>query len=109
MSKKMFVGNLSFQTTEDEIRTAFERFGSVESVRIITDRDSGRSKGFGFVEMDDANAETAISEMSGASLGGRSLTVNEAKPLVRRDFVESSAAFRGGSRYGDNGARNRFE
>jgi len=98
MSKKMFVGNLSFQTTEDEMRTAFERFGSVESVRIITDRDSGRSKGFGFVEMDDESAEKAISEMSGASFGGRLLTVNEAKPMVKREFTANSAPFRNGSR-----------
>ena len=108
MSKKVFVGNLSFQTTEDEMRTAFERFGAVESVRIITDRDSGRSKGFGFVQMGDESAEKAISEMSGASFGGRSLTVNEARPLVKREFAESSTPFRGGSRYGDSGHNRNY-
>jgi len=86
MSKKMFVGNLSFQTTESDIRTAFEQFGTVESVAIITDRDTGRSKGFGFVEMSEEDAKQAIAKLSGSELGGRALTVNEAKPMVKRDF-----------------------
>jgi cold-inducible RNA-binding protein len=86
MSKKMFVGNLSFQTTESDIREAFEQFGPVESVAIITDRDTGRSKGFGFVEMSVENADKAIAKLGGSELGGRALTVNEAKPMVKRDF-----------------------
>ncbi len=98
MSKKMFVGNLSFQTTENDVRTAFEQFGPVESVHIITDRDTGRSKGFGFVEMSEDSAEKAIAEMSGAQLDGRALTVNEAKPMVRRDFAGGG----GGGYRGDN-------
>ena len=60
MSKKMFVGNLSFQTTESDVRSAFEQYGTVESVAIITDRDTGRSKGFGFVEMSEEDANKAI-------------------------------------------------
>ena len=86
MPKKMFVGNLSFQTTESDIRAAFEQFGAVESVAIITDRDTGRSKGFGFVEMSEEDAKQAIAKLSGSELGGRALTVNEAKPMVKRDF-----------------------
>lgn len=86
MSKKMFVGNLSFQTTEGDISSAFASFGSVESVRIINDRETGRSKGFGFVEMSEADANKAIAGLNGSQLDGRALTVNEAKPMVKRDF-----------------------
>jgi cold-inducible RNA-binding protein len=87
MSKKLFVGNLSFQTTEREITNVFEQCGAVESVSIITDRDTGRSKGFGFVVMEEeGGADKAISALHGSQLNGRTLTVNEAKPMVRRDF-----------------------
>jgi len=82
----MFVGNLSFQTTESDVRSAFEQFGTVESVAVITDRDTGRSKGFGFVEMSEEDANKAIAGLSGSQLNGRALTVNEAKPMVKRDF-----------------------
>ena len=98
MSKKMFVGNLSFQTTESDIREAFEQFGTVESVSIITDRDTGRSKGFGFVEMSEEDAAKAIAKLSGAELGGRTLTVNEAKPMVKRDFGGGGGRGGGGRR-----------
>ena len=99
MSKKIYVGNLSFQTTETEITQAFSGFGPVESVSIITDRDTGRSKGFGFVEMaDQADANKAISALNGTEMGGRSLTVNEARPMVKRD----SGSF------GGNGRRDRY-
>jgi RNA recognition motif-containing protein len=100
MSKKMFVGNLSFQTTETDVRNAFEQFGSVESVTIITDRETGRSKGFGFVEMSEEDAHKAIAGLSGSELDGRALTVNEAKPMVKRDFG-------GGGDRGGGGGRNR--
>src|SRR3989442_4064824 len=86
MSKKLFVGNLSFQTTESDITTAFEQFGAVESVQIITDRDTGRSKGFGFVAMGEEEADKAIAQLNGSQLGGRALTVNVAKPMAKRDF-----------------------
>ena len=86
MSKKLFVGNLSFQTTESDITAAFETFGSIESVSIITDRDTGRSKGFGFVVMAEEAADKAIAQMNGSQLNGRALTVNEAKPMVKREF-----------------------
>jgi RNA recognition motif-containing protein len=86
MSKKLFVGNLSFQTTEAEVANTFEQFGAVESVSIITDRENGRSKGFGFVVMEEEGADKAIATLHGSQLNGRTLTVNEAKPMVRRDF-----------------------
>jgi cold-inducible RNA-binding protein len=81
MSKKIYVGNLSFQTTETDLSDIFAEIGQVESVQIITDRDTGRSKGFGFVQMaDDAAAAKAIAELNGKEVGGRTLTVNEARP-----------------------------
>ena len=86
MAKKIFVGNLSFQTTDSDLNDLFAPFGEVESVSIITDRDTGRSKGFGFVAMNDESAEKAISQLNGTELNGRQLTVNEARPMVKRDF-----------------------
>ncbi len=84
MSKKLYVGNLSFQTTENELTNLFEQAGQIESITIITDRDTGRSKGFGFVEMDSQDAEKAIAQFNGSELNGRSLTVNEARPREER-------------------------
>ena len=95
MSKKLYVGNLSFQTTEISITETFTQCGTVESVNIITDRDSGRSKGFGFVVMDEEGADKAIATLNGSQLDGRPLTVNEARPMVPRDFGGGS---RGGVR-----------
>jgi len=86
MSKKLFVGNLSFQTTEADLTSAFEQCGAIESVSIISDRDTGRSKGFGFIVMEEEGATKAIATLNGSQLNGRTLTVNEAKPMVRRDF-----------------------
>jgi cold-inducible RNA-binding protein len=80
----IYVGNLSFQTPENEVRRIFEQFGPVQSVSVITDRETGRSKGFGFIEMDDEDAIKAIAAMGGAELDGRQLTVNEARPLIRK-------------------------
>ena len=90
MTQKMYVGNLSFQTTEGDLDTLFAQAGEVESVRIITDRDTGRSRGFGFVEMSEGNAVKAISQFNGSELDGRALTVNEARPQVKRDGGGSS-------------------
>ena len=100
MSKMIYVGNLSFQTTESDITDAFSSFGAVESVSIITDRETGRSKGFGFVQMAEADADKAITSLNGTDLGGRNLTVNEARPMVKRDG--------GGFGGGNGGRRNRF-
>jgi len=77
----IFVGNLSFQTTQDELHSAFASYGAVERVNIVTDRDSGQSRGFAFVEMTDrGSADTAISQLNGADLNGRAMNVNEARP-----------------------------
>ncbi len=77
----IFVGNLSFQTTQDDLQTAFANFGAVERVSIVTDRDSGQSRGFAFIEMSERNqAESAISALNGSELNGRAMNVNEARP-----------------------------
>jgi RNA recognition motif-containing protein len=84
MGKKLYIGNLSFKVTEDELQEKLAEFGQVESVKIITDRDTGQSKGFGFVEMSsDAEARAAIDGLNGKDLGGRALKVNEARPQER--------------------------
>ena len=100
MSKRLFVGNLSFQTTENNVTEAFAHCGAVEAVSIITDRETGRSKGFGFVTMSEEDADKAIAQLNGSQLDGRALTVNEAKPMVKRDF--GSGGRNGG------GGRNRY-
>jgi cold-inducible RNA-binding protein len=83
--KKIFVGNLSFNMTDGELRSMFEPFGAVESVLIVTDRNTGRSRGFGFVEMsDNGAADQAIAALNGKDQGGRALTVNEARPKMDR-------------------------
>jgi cold-inducible RNA-binding protein len=104
MAKKIYVGNLSFQTTEAELTDMFSELGPVESVQIITDRDTGRSKGFGFVQMsDDAAADKAIERFNGKEFNGRALTVNEARPIERRD--SGSRGFTGGGRDRGRGGR----
>ena len=84
MFKRIYVGNLSFQTPENDVRKVFEQFGIVRSVSLITERETGRSKGFAFVEMDEVEAENAIAGLRGTELNGRPMTVNEANPIVRR-------------------------
>jgi RNA recognition motif-containing protein len=93
---KLYVGNLSFSTQEQELSDAFAAFGTVNSVNIINDRETGRSKGFGFVEMNDnQEAKTAIAELDGKDLGGRNLKVSEAKP---REDRPARGGFGGGGR-----------
>ncbi len=94
MSKRLYVGNLPFTTTNDELRDVFSEFGEVTSANVITDRDTGRSRGFGFVEMQDG-AESAIEALHGREMSGRALTVNEAKPRENR-----RSAGGGGGGYG---------
>ena len=90
----IYVGNLAFSTTEEELNTLFAEYGEVDRVNIITDRETGRSRGFGFVEMsDDSAAKTAIEALNGKDIDGRALTVNEARPRADRGG-------RGGSRGG---------
>ncbi len=79
MAKRLYVGNLPYTSTEDELRELFSRHGTVESVNLIIDRDTGRSRGFAFVEMDPSGADAAISALNGQDLGGRSLRIDEAR------------------------------
>ena len=98
--KNIFVGNLSFNTSEDELRQMFETYGQVDRVAIMTDRDTGRSRGFGFVEMNsNEDGEKAIAALNGQQVGGRTLNVNEARPKTDR------GAGGGGGRGGDRGGR----
>lgn len=83
MSQNIYVGNLPFSATEEELRELFGQYGAVASVKIITDKDTGRSRGFGFVEMEEG-ASKAIDELHQSQMGGRSLTVNEARPRENR-------------------------
>ena len=100
MGKKLYVGNLSYAVTDSELESLFAQFGQVDSAKVISDRDSGRSKGFGFVEMaNDNEDEAAIEGLNGKENNGRALTVNEARPLEPR-------APRGGG-YGGGGGRPR--
>ena len=96
--KNIFVGNLSFNTNEDELRQIFESYGQVDRVSILTDRDTGRSRGFGFVEMaNDEDGEKAITALNGSQFGGRTINVNEARPKSDR----------GGGGFGGGGGRGR--
>lgn len=101
--KKIYVGNFSFQMTEPELRALFEPYGTIESASLATDRDTGRSRGFGFISMtNDDEAEKAMAALNGKDSGGRALTVNEARPQTQR------GGFREGGR-GDRGPRQRRE
>lgn len=102
MAKKLYVGGLPYSTSEDELRDAFSQAGAVDSASIIMDRMSGRSKGFGFVEMSsDEDAQKAIELWNGKDFGGRTLTVNEARPMEERP--RSTGGYRGGNDRGGNG------
>ena len=82
--KSIYVGNLPFSATEDELRNLFGQFGTVHSVKLVSDRETGRPRGFGFVEMDDDSAATAIQQLNGKDMGGRSLRINEAQERAPR-------------------------
>src|SRR4030066_1395486 len=97
MGKKLYVGNLPFSATEDSLKDAFLRFGAVESVTIITDRDTGQSKGFGFLEMaTPQEAASAVTKMNGSEMDGRTLKVSEALPQAPRQSSGSPRGNRGG-------------
>ena len=101
--KKIYVGNFSFSMTEPELRSLFEPYGTVESATLVTDRDTGRSRGFAFVEMsNDDEADKAMAALNGKESGGRALTVNEARPQTQRSGF-------GGGRGKDRGPRQRRE
>ncbi len=105
MSTKLYVGNLAFQTTSQELRELFSQFGTVESASIVEDRDTGRSRGFAFVEMaTNEEATAAIRQLDGQEVGGRSLKVNEAKPRENRGGGGGGG---GRSNFGDRGGWGR--
>ncbi|MCL4263579.1 MAG: RNA-binding protein [Anaerolineae bacterium] len=104
MSKKLYVGNLSFDATEEQVRELFAEHGAVESVAMITDRDTGRFRGFCFVEMETSAANAAIKALDGKDIDGRDLRVNEAKPREERSGGGGQRS--GGGQYGGNN-RNR--
>jgi RNA recognition motif-containing protein len=102
--KNLYVGNLPHSTTEAELRNVFQAHGAVERVNIVTDRETGRARGFAFVEMTDASeADKAIAALNGTQLGGRALTINEAKPKTDRPRSGSG----GGQRFGGGGGGGR--
>ncbi len=105
---KIYVGNLAYSTTGEDLRELCERYGEVNSADVITDRDSGRSKGFGFVEMsDDSASQKAIEGLNGIEIQGRTITVNEAKPRESRPRSDSRGGGYGGGGYGGGGGGRR--
>src|SRR5205085_8257237 len=106
MGKKLYVGNLPYSVTDGDLQSMFEAYGSVQSAQVIMDRDTGRSKGFGFVEMgSDAEAQAAIDGLNGKDNGGRSLTVNEARP---KEGGGGGGGGRGGYGGGGGGSRGGY-
>ena len=114
MGNKLYVGNLPYSVRDEDLQQAFSAFGSVNSAKVMMERDTGRSKGFGFVEMgSDAEAQAAIEGMNGQSLGGRSLVVNEARPMEARPprtggFGGPRGGGGGGGGYGGGGGEGGF-
>ena len=107
--KNIFVGNLSFNTSEDELRQMFESYGQVDRVSIMTDRDTGRSRGFACVEMTNAeDGEKAIAALNGSQLGGRTLNINEARPKTERSGGGGRDGGRDRSHGGGGGGRGRW-
>ncbi len=104
MSKRIYVGGLPFKTAEEEMNTLFAAYGAVSSAKLITDKYSGQSRGFGFVEMpNDAEAVAAMEKLNGTDFGGRKLTINEARPMEARSSGGGDRGGRGGDRGGRGG------
>ena len=109
MSIKLYVGNLSFQTSSEDLRDLFSQAGTVESASVVEDRDTGRSRGFGFVEMGSREeGEAAIAQFNGKEFGGRNLTVNEARPREDRGGGGGRGGFGGGGNRGGGGGRGGY-
>jgi len=107
MGNKLYVGNLAYSVRDDDLQQAFAQFGTVASAKVMMDRDTGRSKGFGFVEMgSDAEAQSAINGMNGQALDGRALVVNEARPREERPGGFGGGRSGGGGGYGGGGGRS---
>ena len=108
MGRKLYVGNLAYAVTSSDLEQMFQEFGTVQSAQVIMDRDTGRSKGFGFVEMgSDQEAQAAIAALSGKEVGGRNLTVNEARPREDRGGGGGRGGY-GGGRGGSGGGRGGY-
>lgn len=108
MAKKLYVGNLSYGMSDSDLQRLFEEYGTVESAQIVMDRESGRSKGFGFVEMsNDQEAQAAIDGLNGQEVNGRALTVNEARPREDRGGGRSGGGGRGRGGFGGGGGGGR--
>jgi hypothetical protein len=108
MGNKLYVGNLPYSVRDEDLQQSFSQFGSVTSAKVMMERDTGRSKGFGFVEMgSDAEAQAAINGMNGQSLGGRSVVVNEARPMEARPPRSFGGGGGGGGGYGGGGGGGR--
>ena len=109
MGNKLYVGNLPYTVRDEDLQQSFSQYGSVSSAKVMMERDTGRSKGFGFVEMgSDAEAQAAIAGMNGQSLGGRSITVNEARPMEARPPRSGGGGYGGGGGSdGGNGGERR--
>jgi cold-inducible RNA-binding protein len=104
MGNKLYVGNLPYTVRDEDLQQSFSQYGSVSSAKVMMERDTGRSKGFGFVEMgNDAEAQAAIAGMNGQSLGGRSITVNEARPMEARPPRSGGGGYGGGGGGGGGG------
>ena len=104
MSQNLFIGSLAYATTDDSLKALFETVGEVTSARVVTDRETGRSRGFGFVEFaDEASNQKAIDELNGKELDGRTITVNLARPKEDRPQGGNGGGYRGGNDRGGNG------
>ena len=109
MSMKLYVGNLSFQTSGDDLQELFSQAGTVESATVVEDRETGRSRGFGFVEMSSKEeGQAAIQQFNGKEVGGRALNVNEAKPREERGGGGNRGGFGGGRNGGGRGGSSRY-
>ncbi len=109
MGKKLFVGSLAWETDSSDLKTAFERFGDIEEATVVSDRETGRSRGFGFVTFtEEGPVQQAISEMDGSDLDGRPIVVNEAKEQAPRSGGGGGGGYRGGGGGGDRDRRERW-
>ena len=108
MGRKLYVGNLAYGITDSDLEQMFQPFGTVQSAQVIMDRDTGRSKGFAFVEMSNEDADKAITQLNGTEVNGRTLTVNEARPREERSGNRGGGGYGGGRGSGGGGGRGGY-